>query len=72
MYIKKCYQIPSQENKEYKGYGKTAIVRESLRIDQIKIEQTAPKLPVLRETIKSFFDRDDVSRATAGKRETVI
>ncbi|CAH2095385.1 unnamed protein product [Euphydryas editha] len=54
-----------------KSKMKTAIVRETLGIDQIKQNQTAPKKNILIEQIKNFFDRDDVSRATAGKRETV-
>ncbi|KAL4705686.1 hypothetical protein ACJJTC_018759 [Scirpophaga incertulas] len=68
---KKIVKQIFQERSILNSRMKTAIIRESLGIDQIKMRQSAPRLPILRETIKCFFDRDDVSRATAGKRETV-
>ncbi|CAH2000148.1 unnamed protein product, partial [Acanthoscelides obtectus] len=54
-----------------KSKMKTAIVRETLGIDQLKQKLTLSKKSDLVGKIKEFFNRDDVSRATAEKRETV-
>lgn len=53
---------------------KIAIVRETLGIDQMKVlkrQQDSSKKIRLVDNIRNYFVRDDVSRATAGKRETV-
>lgn len=50
---------------------KTAIVHETLGIAQMKQKETVTKENILIEKIKNFIDSDDVSRATAEKRETV-
>ncbi|CAH2008898.1 unnamed protein product [Acanthoscelides obtectus] len=50
---------------------KTAIVRGTLGIDQLKRKLTLSKKSDLVGKIKEFFNRDDVSRTTEGKRETV-
>ncbi|CAH1636783.1 unnamed protein product [Spodoptera littoralis] len=50
---------------------KTSIVQETLGINKLKNRQTIPKQATLIKKIRQFFDRDDVSRITAGKRETV-
>ncbi|XP_063384484.1 uncharacterized protein LOC134670614 [Cydia fagiglandana] len=57
-----------------KSKMKISIIRETLGIDQMKAmkrQNNASGKKLLVDNIKSFFDRDDVSRATAGKRETV-
>lgn len=56
-----------------KSKMKIAIVRETLGIDQIKALKGQHSLEKIRlvDKIKNYFVRDDVSRATAGKRETV-
>ncbi|KAJ2949525.1 hypothetical protein O0L34_g15446 [Tuta absoluta] len=57
---------------QVEGHGKTEIIRETLGITgktrtSMKRMISATKL---KEAINSFFLRDDVSRATAGKKET--
>lgn len=57
-----------------KSKMKIAIVRETLGIDQMKVikrQQDSLKRIRLVDIIKNYLLRDDVSRATAGKRETV-
>lgn len=65
--IKKIFQGESIQNSRMK----VAIVQETIGINKIKQSQIAPKQAILAKKIKIFYDRDDVSRATAGKRETV-
>ncbi|KAK9892828.1 hypothetical protein WA026_022290 [Henosepilachna vigintioctopunctata] len=52
---------------------KIQIIKECLAVDQGYIRKKQPvfKEKVIRFKIKEFFDRDDISRATAGKKETV-
>lgn len=46
-------------------------MRVTLGINQKKQKQTAPKENILIEKTKNFFDRDNVSLASTGKRKTV-
>lgn len=52
---------------------KIQIIQECLAVDQGYIRKRQPlfKKKVLSTKVKEFFDRDDVSRATAGKKETI-
>lgn len=52
---------------------KMQIIKECLNVDQGFIRKEQPKLrkQVISDKIKQFFNRDDVSRASAGKKETV-
>ncbi|CAH2009759.1 unnamed protein product [Acanthoscelides obtectus] len=54
-----------------KSKMKTAIVRGTFSIDQLKRKLTLSNKSGLVGKIMEFFNRDDVSRAIAGKRETV-
>ncbi|CAK1583097.1 unnamed protein product [Parnassius mnemosyne] len=62
------------EEKEVKcSRKKMQIIKECLNVDQGYIRKEKPKLrkKVISDKIKDFFNRDDVSRATAAKKETV-
>ncbi|CAH0558569.1 unnamed protein product [Brassicogethes aeneus] len=52
---------------------KKQLIQECLAVDQGYIRKTQPllKKKALSTKIKDFFERDDISRATAGKKETV-
>ena len=50
---------------------KKILIQECLEIKQLRRKKTAVKKSTLTQSINVYFHRDDVSRATAGKRETV-
>ncbi|XP_025828833.1 uncharacterized protein LOC112904017 [Agrilus planipennis] len=62
------------EEKTVKGSRqKTQIIKECLAVDQGYVRKQQPlfKVKILSTKIKEFFERDDISRATAGKKEAV-
>ncbi|KAL3278010.1 hypothetical protein HHI36_013351 [Cryptolaemus montrouzieri] len=67
---KKAFKQIFLGKKISKSKMKTAIVRDTLGIDQLRQKQTAPKNNSLVERIRVNFEFDDVSKARAGKRET--
>ncbi|CAH0397655.1 unnamed protein product [Chilo suppressalis] len=62
------------EEKTVKGSRqKTQIIKECLAVDQGYVRKQQPlfKVNILSTKIKDFFARDDILRATAGKKEAV-